>query len=308
MVQEGGAVSEDRRGGPGAAGEPGTTVEDLSFVRRLTHSQGPNFSVGFRFLSPPKRRAVYAAYSVCRVADDIVDEVPPGGSTDQARRDLDAWQREVEAAYAGRPGTAVSAALTASLDGYDIPVEGFLGLIEGCRWDLEKRRYATWSELERYCELVAVTISDISLAIFGVVEEDAPVRGRSLALALQLTNICRDVGEDTERDRVYLPLEELERFGVLEADLYSRTATPAFFEMMAFEVGRARSYYREANPLPRMVERDARLAVRLMGLIYVRILDRIAAAPEAVLTRRTALGRLGRLGVVLAGIAGRPFV
>jgi len=307
-VPEGGAVSEQSRASRGSAGEPGAAAADLSFVRRLTHTQGPNFSVGFRFLSPPKRRAVYAAYAVCRVADDIVDEVPPGASPDQARRDLDAWEREVEAAYAGRPRTAVSAALTASLDRYAIPVEGFLGLIEGCRWDLVKRRYATWSELESYCELVAVTISDISLAIFGVVDKRAPFHGRSLALALQLTNICRDVGEDTERDRVYLPLEELERFGVHEAELYSRTATPAFLEMMAFEVERARAYYREANPLPRMVERDAGLAVRLMGLIYVRILDRIAAAPAAVLTRRTALGRLGRLGVVLAGLARRPFL
>jgi phytoene synthase len=283
-------------------------VSDRAAVRRLTHRLGPNFSVGFRFLAPAKKRAVYAAYAVCRVADDLVDEVAPGAPPDEARRALDRWEAEVEATYAGRPGHEITRALAASLERFPIPKAAFLGLIEGCRWDLERSRYTSFAELERYCELVAVTISDISLAIFGAISEVAPKMGRSLAMALQLTNICRDVGEDTARDRVYLPQDELERFGVAEADLLARRPTPAFRELMAHQVARARAYYRGANGLPEAVERDARLGLRLMGLIYVRILDRIGADPGAVLAQRVRIGRLGRVGVVAAGLLRRPFV
>ena len=277
-------------------------------TRRLTHRLGPNFSVGFRFLTPAKRRAVYAAYAACRVADDIVDEVPPGGDADEARRALDAWQDEVEAAYSGRPSEPATRALADVLEHFPVPKEAFFGLIEGCRWDLVKHRYPDFAELEKYCELVAVTISDISLAIFGAERPEAHGYGRNLAMALQLTNICRDVGEDIERDRVYLPMDELELCRVTVEDLYARRAGEGFRELMALQTERARGYFRAANPLPETVERDARLGVRLMGIIYARILECIAARPEAVLERRVALGRLARYRVVAAGLLGRPFV
>ncbi len=217
-------------------------------------------------------------------------------------------QQEVEAAYAGRPGRPETRALAECLPRFPIPKQAFLGLIEGCRWDLERRRYPDFAELERYCELVAVTICDLSLAIFGVVDSQAPLLGRNLAMALQLTNVCRDVGEDTERDRVYLPLDELERFGVGVDDLFARRASPAFRELLSFEVERARGYFRAANGLPEAVERDARLGVRLMGTIYARILDCIGSDPAAVLTHRVCLGRLARAKVIASGLLGRPFV
>jgi len=281
---------------------------DRSAVRRLTHRSGANFSLGFRLLPPAKRRAVYAAYAVCRVADDIVDEVPPGEGPDRVRARLDAFAAEVEATYAGRPGLPVTRALAECLERFPIPREAFLDLVEGCRWDLVRKRYATFGELEAYCALVAVTISDISLAVFGSTATDARDLGRSLAMALQLTNVCRDVGEDLGRDRVYLPQDELERFGVGERDLLARRQTRGFDELMAFQTERARAYYRAAVPLPTRLERDARLAVRVMGLVYARILERIATRPGEVLHRRVGLGRVGRARVVVAGLLGRPFV
>ena len=210
----------------------------------------------------------------------------------------------------GRPRSRepITRALAESLERFPMPQASFFGLIEGCRWDLERNRYATYAELEGYCELVAVTISEISLAIFGVVEERAHVLGRELALALQLTNICRDVGEDTERDRIYLPVDEVERFGVTEEELYARSGGEQFRALMAFETARAQGHFRNANPLPGTVERDARLGVRLMGLVYSRILERIAESPEQVLHRRVALGRTDRARVILAGFLRRPFV
>lgn len=284
------------------------TGTDRLAARRLTHRTGANFSLGFRLLPPAKRRAVYAAYAVCRVADDIVDELPPGDSLDLARARLDGFAAEVEATYAGRPGLAVTRALAECLEHFPIPREAFLGLIEGCRWDLVRQRYESFAELEGYCALVALTISDISLAVFGTAGANARELGRSLAMALQLTNVCRDVGEDLARDRVYLPQDELERFGVAENELFARRHTRAFDELMAFQTERARAYYRAAVPLPTCVERDARLAVRVMGLVYARILERIAARPGEVLRRRVGLGAVGRARVVLAGLLGRPFV
>jgi len=174
--------------------------------------------------------------------------------------------------------------------------------------DLWKRRYASFGELERYCELVAVTISEISLAIFGAGDPRAAAAGRSLALALQLTNMCRDVGEDVGRGRIYLPLDELARFGVGEEDLLAaRVDTPAYRALMAFECERAREYFRAARGLPRAIARDSRSAVRVMGGVYRRVLDRIDAAPVAAFSRRVELPRWQRLITVAAGVAGLPF-
>ncbi len=278
-------------------------------VRRLAHRRGANFSLGFRLLPAAKRRAVYAAYAACRIPDDIVDEAGPEVARAELNRRLDAWRDEVERTYAGKPATAATAALAEVLPSFPIPKDALLGLVEGCRMDLERSRYRSFAELERYCELVAVTISDISLAIFGVLRGEAAAAGRHLAMALQLTNICRDVGEDVGRGRIYLPLDELERFGVTERDLETGQASGgAYAALMAFECARARDHFRAANPLPGMVETGSRPAVRVMGGVYRRVLDRVAADPAAAFARRADLPRWQRLTAVVAGLLGRPFV
>ena len=181
---------------PGAGAVSGSRAH----VRRLAHRRGANFSLGFRLLPAAKRRAVYAAYAACRIPDDIVDEAGPDVARSELERRLDDWRGEVERTYAGRPGNAVTAALAEVLPSFPIPKQALLGLVEGCRMDLERTRYRTFAELERYCELVAVTISDISLAIFGVLRDEAAAAGRHLAMALQLTNICRDVARMSGAD------------------------------------------------------------------------------------------------------------
>ena len=278
-------------------------------VRRLAHQRGANFSLGFRLLPPGKRRAVYAAYAACRIPDDIVDEAGAGVSRDELRRRLDDWVGEVERTYAGRPGRAATRALAEVLRKYPIPKRALLGLVDGCRMDLEKRRYATFGEVERYCDLVAVTISEISLAIFGTVREEAREVGRHLAMALQLTNICRDVGEDLGRDRIYLPQDEMRRFGVTEDDLrVGRVAGAEYAALVAFECGRAREHFEAANALPEMIRANARTAVRVMGGVYRRVLDRVAANPVRAFHARVELPRWQRLTAVAAGFLGRPFV
>ena len=277
-------------------------------VRRLTHRRGANFSLGFRLLPKTKRRAVYAAYAACRIPDDIVDEAG-GRSGAEVRDRLDAWEREVVATYEGRPSLPETRALAEVLRDVPVPRTALLGLIEGCRMDLERRRYETFAELEHYCELVAVTISEISLAIFGTLRADAHTLGRHLAMALQLTNICRDVGEDVGRGRIYLPLDELAAHGVAAADLErGAVGGDAYRALMAFQCARARAHFCSANELPGAIAADARPAVRVMGGVYRRVLDRVAADPVAAFRGRVELPRWQRVVAVLAGVAGAPYV
>jgi 15-cis-phytoene synthase len=283
----------------------GAAVSERHDVRRLAHRRGANFSLGFRLLPAAKRRAVYAAYAACRIPDDIVDEAPQGSDPREIEERLDAWADEVRAAYAGRPSWPATRALAEVLPRFAIPQQALLALVEGCRMDLRHHRYATFAELERYCELVAVTISDISLAIFGAESGEARHLGRHLAQALQLTNICRDVGEDVGRGRIYLPLDELARFGVSEADLLGgRVETPGYRALMAFECGRALDQFTAARALPGHTARDSRAAVRVMGRVYCRVLARVAADPPLAFHRRAALPAAERVVEVLAGLLG----
>jgi phytoene synthase len=287
----------------------GTLNASRAVVRRLAHRRGANFSLGFRLLPAEKRRAVYAAYAACRIADDIVDEADPGAGREEIRRRLDEWSEEVERTYRGSPGTPATRALAEVLARYPIPKHALLGLVDGCRMDLERGRYATFSELERYCELVAVTISEISLAIFGMLDVRARDHGRQLAIALQLTNVCRDVGEDVRRDRIYLPLDELVRFGVTESELVAGNVdTEGYAALMAFQCERARAHFREANPLPALLEADARPAVRVMGGVYRRVLDRVQRDPRGAFHARVELPLWQRFTAIAAGLLGRPFV
>jgi phytoene synthase len=171
-----------------------------------------------------------------------------------------------------------------------------------------KTRYASFDELLYYCHLVASSISDISLSIFGYEKDDAVAHGRSLATALQLTNITRDVGDDLERDRIYIPAEELARFGVTEPDLIARRQSPEFERLVLFQVERAEEYFRRAEPLLRQLKFDARFPTLLMGSVYARVLAKIRKEPLAPLQRRVALSTGEKIRVVAARMFEPHFV
>jgi len=269
--------------------------EAYAFCRRIAHRYGSNFSVGFRFLPRRKRRAVYAAYAFCRWADDIADENPESGGHAAA---LDQWQSELEACYAGQPTQPISIALADALRFFAIPKSAFIALIDGCRQDLVKKRYETFNELLHYCQLVASSISDISLAIFGYRSAAAIDHGRALATALQLTNVTRDIGDDLARDRVYIPQEELRRFGVSDGDLFGRTESPAVRQLIEFQIERAESYFRAAQPLVDELSFDARFPTLLMGGIYATVLHRLRKDPLIVLRKRLSLTPTEKVAVV----------
>jgi 15-cis-phytoene synthase len=286
------------------------TDDAYNFCRAVAHKHGANFSVGFRFLPKVKRRAVYAAYAYCRFADDIADELAAGGSRlageeapasrqlSAVSQRLDAWQHELDACYAGSPTHPITIALADALQHFAIPKSAFEALIDGCRQDLVKTRYETFEELLHYCELVAASISDISLSIFGYRSDAAIEHGRSLSTALQLTNVTRDVGDDLPRDRIYLPREELRRFGVSESDLFARRETPEIRQLIEFQIERAEGYFHAAEPLLQELEFDARFPVLLMGGIYATVLSKLRKDPLVVIRRRLSLSKLQKIAVV----------
>ncbi len=268
--------------------------DDYAACRRVAHRYGANFSVGFRFLPRAKRDAVYASYAFCRFVDDVVDESPGA----DVRERIDEWERELDRCYAGNPTRPVTRALADTVSRYPIPKASFGGLIEGCRMDLVKKRYSDFEELMVYSELVATTISTMSLAIFGYRGDGAVDRGRDLATAFQLTNILRDVGEDLDKDRIYLPQDELSRFGVSEEDLKAKRLTPEFRELMRFQVQRVRDRYHCAEPLLAMIASDARRCTCLMGSVYYRVLERIEESGYRVFGRRLGLTFGEKVGLV----------
>lgn len=277
--------------------------EAYAHCRRIAHRYGANFSVGFRFLPRVKRNAVYAAYAFCRFADDIVDE-----SNEDCRLRLDEWQEELDACYAGTPSHPITIALADTLKHFDIPKSAFLALIAGCKQDLVKTRYETFAELLHYCELVAASISDISLAIFGYTNNDAIEHGRSLSTALQLTNVTRDIGDDLTRDRVYVPQEELRRFGVSESDLFAHVQNESMRRLIEFQIDRAESYFRAAEPLLHELAFDARFPTLLMGGIYATVLAKLRKDPLMVIRRRLSLSPLEKALVVGARVLRPHFV
>ena len=273
-----------------------TVDEAYAFCRTIAHKYGSNFSVGFRFLPPVKRRAVYAAYAWCRWADDIADE-PSDSSTSVLDR-LAAWQVELDATYAGRPSHPITLALADALQHFAIPKSAFVALVDGCRQDMVKTRYETFDELLQYCDLVASSISDISLAIYGYRTPAAIDYGRNLATALQLTNVTRDVADDLDRDRIYLPQEELRRFGVTERDLFDRRDSEAMRRLIEFQIERAAGYFRAAEPLVGELSFDARFPTLLMGGVYATVLTKLRRDPLVVLRKRLSLSRVQKIIVV----------
>jgi phytoene synthase len=286
--------------------ESPTVDEAYGFCRSIAHRYGSNFSVGFRFLPPVKRKAVYAAYAWCRWADDIADE--PSDSSESVLDRLAAWQAELDATYAGNPSHPITIALADALQHFAIPKSAFVALIDGCRQDMVKTRYQTFDELLQYCELVASSISDISLAIYGYRTTAALDYGRNLAAALQLTNVTRDVGDDLDRDRVYLPQDELARFSVTESDLFARKENDAMRNLIEFQIERASSYFRAAEPLVRELSFDARFPTLLMGGVYATVLARLRRNPLVVLRKRLSLGRVEKIIVVARRLVRPRFV
>lgn len=282
---------------------------DLAYAEceRITRTEARNFAYGIRLLPPAKRRALSAVYAFARRLDDIGDGDLPAPEKlallDDARKDI----REVTA----RPDDPVLAALADVGERYPIDLNAFEELADGCEADVRGTRYATFDELHTYCRQVAGSIGRLSLGVFGLApgadrERAAPVAD-ALGVALQLTNILRDIREDRENGRVYLPAEDLEKYGCTleQADDGSFTDPPeALAGLVRYEAARAREWYADGLRLLPMLDRRSAACTGAMAGIYHRLLGRIEAAPLAALAARTSLPTREKALVAARAIAG----
>jgi len=239
---------------------------------KLTKESNTNFYYSFFSLPAEKRKALYAIYALCRSLDDVTDESPGGPEAPEA---LLRWTTEIINMYEGTPSHPLTVALKPYIEWYSIPQKYFLELIKGVEMDLTKNRYNTFDELHRYCYRVASVVGLICAEVFGY--QNAVTLGYAvdLGIALQLTNILRDIKADAAHGRIYLPLEDLRRFGYPEEDLFSSRYNPAFIEMMRFETARAWSYYKRAEETLPREDRKAMVAAEIMRAIYSTLLRKI---------------------------------
>ena len=269
---------------------------------RLTRQSGTSFYYAFRILPRDKRRAIYALYSFCRVVDDCVDEEGGEGEAGLAR-----WLEEVHRCYAGRPDTPLGQDLAEALFQFPIPRACFEQIVAGCRMDLTTRRYPTFEGLRAYCERVASAVGLASIEIFGYDNPATRDYAVELGLALQLTNILRDVAADAARGRLYIPLEDLERFGVGEDELLGAapggSRTPRIDALMSFQAERARGHYGRARDLLPAEDRRAMLPAEIMGAIYREILEEMARRGYPLGGPRLQLSRPRKVWIALRTIA-----
>jgi phytoene synthase len=257
---------------------------------------GKTFNLATGLLPAPKRRAIRALYAFCRVADDIVDRLDDPMYVKLAR--LEAWRYRSVAASPGH-NDAVALAWADTRLRYQVPYSYCDQLIDGLARDLRHHRYATFDELATYGFSVASTVGLMMLRIIGTApgfnEEDALPYAIKMGLALQITNILRDVGEDWRAGRVYLPADELEQWGILDGDLAAGRVGERWHAFMRFQVQRNRALYREAWPCVRMFGKEGRFCVAAMCSLYSAILDDIEAHDYDVFNRRAHVGTWGKL-------------
>ena len=318
---------------------PWTREAAYGYCERLARSHYENFTVGSRLIPRDKLRHVYAVYAYCRTVDDLGDEAVPGGAALQSNQSnqsgqsgqsgtpdttsllsppedftledfdgdvgayrlalLDIWQSELETCYAGTPEHPVMVALQETIQTFDLPPEPFLKLIEANRMDQRRQRYPTYADLLHYCDHSANPVGHLLLYLFGYRDEERQRLADATCTALQLTNFWQDVARDYQKGRIYLPQEDLARFGYTEAELDQGVFNDSFYRLLAFEVERAMALFREGAALVPTLTGPARLDVALFTRGGVAVLDAIRKRGYDVLTARPSLSRRRKAALFL---------
>ncbi|MDQ3657989.1 MAG: phytoene/squalene synthase family protein [Chloroflexota bacterium] len=301
IIDNAGPVSVPRRSG--TAGEDIRMVrarearsDDWKLCSEVTRTHGRTFYFSSQFMPPHKRRAIHSAYAFCRIADDLVDRAAELGE-ERARARLQAWEDEID-----DPQRPVAIAYAATRETYRIPSRFTHELFSGIRMDLDAERYETWDEFYVYCYRVAGTIGLITSPILGVKTASATAHAVELGVAMQLTNILRDIGEDAAVGRLYLPLRELASFGVDPGSIMAGRPNGDFDSFMAFQIDRAREYYRRANAGIPALAPSGQFAALASSRMYSRILNQIEAQRYDVFGQRAYIStgrKLRQLPVVL---------
>jgi 15-cis-phytoene synthase len=272
-----------------------------SRAAEVTARESKSFYFATRFFPKEMARSAHAVYWFCRYTDDLVDEC---STIEQGRADLERWSSELETALNGQPAAhPVLGPFLDTVRRYDIPAEYPRELIEGMRMDLNRARYRSFEDLRVFCYRVASVVGLMMSRVIGF-RGDAPPYAIDLGIAMQLTNILRDIGEDLDRGRIYLPSEEMLDFEYSEAQLARRERSSAFRELMRFQAHRARAFYEAATPGIDMLHPDGRFAVRVASDVYRGILDRIEATDYDVFDRRAVVPAARKYWITARAMAG----
>ena len=254
---------------------------------------GSSFYYAFLFLPPEQRRAITAVYAFCREVDDVVDECTDASV---ARIKLAWWTKELHTLYQEhRAEHPVLQALQPHIGTFDLREAQFQAIIDGMEMDLDQSRYMDWPGLRKYCWHVAGVVGQLSAQIFTYQSDRTPAYAEKLGLALQMTNIIRDVGDDARRGRIYLPIDDLQKHNVKAADILNSRESDDFRALMAFQTARARSLYREAADLLDEQDRRAQRPGLMMAAIYYTLLCEIEKDGWPVLSSRISLTPLRKL-------------
>ncbi|MBA3996496.1 MAG: squalene synthase HpnD [Candidatus Accumulibacter sp.] len=264
------------------------------YCQQKAAQSGSSFYYSFLFLPPNRRRAITALYAFCREVDDVVDECH---DPQIATTKLVWWRQEVARLYAGTPEHPVTRALLPTLAEFNLPQEQLLEIIDGMEMDLRQSRYLDFKALSLYCYRVASVVGLLAAEIFGYEDRRTQKYAHDLGMAFQLTNIIRDVGEDARMGRIYLPIDELQRFGVPAADILNARYSDNFRQLMEFQIERAEQYYRQAMDELPPADRKAQRPGLVMAAIYRTLLDEIKRDGCQVLTQRTSLTPLRKLWI-----------
>ena len=275
---------------------PAALAEAYEECRRVTKREAKNFYFAFLTLPPEQRKGICVAYTFCRYCDDSVDAE---GTADEKLTRISRLRHMLSETYDGRPAESLFVGLADVAKTYRIPQEYFQEVLNGVESDLVKTRYADFEELRQYCYQVASVVGLICIQIFGYNGgETARRHATDLGLAMQLTNICRDVREDWEFGRVYLPQDEMRRFGVTEADLEAGRVTDSFGNLLQFQIDRAREYFVNGRGLLSYLPKRSRACPVALGLIYGGVLDRIERAGYNVFDQRITVSKSAKLALM----------
>jgi len=279
-----------------------TVAEAEKYCRRLARSHYENFSVASWFLPAHLRQHFLNVYAYCRVSDDLGDEVGDAAASLQL---LDEWETELNACYEGEPRHPVFVALRGTVREFQIPKHEFADLLTAFRQDQTTSRYKTFADLLGYCRNSANPVGHLVLYLCGYRDEERQRLSDCTCTALQLANFWQDISVDFEKGRIYLPLEDLRRFGVSEEEIRSRQNSAAFCEMMKFEVARAREWFQQGMPLAGKVDRKLATDIELFSRGGMEILSAIERQGYTVLGCRPVISTTRKLALVLRAALGR---
>jgi phytoene synthase len=278
--------------------------ESYALCQRLARRSASNFNFSFLLLPPQKRKGMWALYAFLRQVDDLADDDTRDANS--RRQALQTLRNDLSATLAGRSRSSILPAVADTVARFKIPVEYLTAVIDGVEMDLDRKPVNTFAELEIYCHRVASVVGLACIHIWGFRGTQALEPARNCGLAFQLTNILRDLKEDGANQRVYLPREDLQRFGYSADELQRGVADERFIQLMHFEIARAERFYDSASQLERHLDRDGRRVFRAMTSTYQTLLAKIKADPPVVFRDRVRLRHWEKIRIGLHAFLARP--